>query len=104
MLIGYDGLCKLREKWLKMSKSEMSALTFNDIKDAFPYTKVIWNRDVIFDYYLDSDIGTKVSYIETHTGPSGVKYIEENYGNKKIYSLYATVVGFGCLDLYIEGE
>ncbi len=104
MPMSYDDLCKLREKWLKMIAAEISQLTFNDIKDALPYTRVVWNRDVIFDKYLDSDIGTKKSYIETHTGLSGVKYIEENYGNRKIYSLYAVVVGFDCLDLYIEGE
>ena len=81
-----------------------SEITFNDIKDAFAYTKVIWNGDEIFDEYLDSDIGTRVSYIESHTGSSGIKYIEENYGNKKIYSLYARVVDFHHFELYIEGE
>ena len=45
-----------------------------------------------------------ISYIKTHTGLSGIKYIEEKYGNKKIYSLYARVVEFHHFELYIEGE
>ena len=81
-----------------------SEVTFNDIKDTFAYIKVVWNGDVIFDDDLDSDIGTKVSYIKTHTGLSGIKYIEEKYGNKKIYSLYARAVEFHHFELYIEGE
>lgn len=87
-----------------MKRVNTSQITFNDIKDAFAYIKVIWNGDVIFDDDLDSDIGTKVSYIKTHTGQTGIKYIEENYGNKKIYSLYARVVDFHHFELYIEGE
>ena len=81
-----------------------SEVTFNDIKDAFAYIKVVWNGEVIFDDDLDSDIGTKVSYIKTHTGLSGINYIEEKYGNRKIYSLYARVVEFHHFELYIEGE
>lgn len=81
-----------------------SEITFNDIKDAFAYIKVIWNGDVIFDDDLDSDIGTKKFYILTHSGRTGIKYIEDNYGNKKIYSLYARVVEFHHFELYIEGE
>lgn len=87
-----------------MKRAETSEVTFNDIKDAFAYIKVIWNGDVIFDDDLDSDIGTKVSYIKTHSGQTGIKYIEENYGNRKIYSLYARVVDFHHFELYIEGE
>lgn len=87
-----------------MKRKDTSQITFNDIKDTFAYIKVVWNGDVIFDDDLDSDIGTKVSYIKTHTGLSGIKYIEEKYGNKKIYSLYARVVDFHHFKLYIEGE
>lgn len=87
-----------------MKRLDTSEVTFNDIKDTFAYTKVIWNGDEIFDDNLDSDIGTPVSYIKTHTGLSGIKYIEEKYGNKKIYSLYARVVEFHHFELYIEGE
>ena len=74
-----------------------SEITFNDIKDAFAYTKVIWNGNDVFDDYLDIGIYSEFKGTE-------LTEFEEKYGPKKIYSLYARVVDFHHFELYIEGE
>ena len=48
--------------------------------------------------------GLTESWLKKHTGIEGLKYLEEKYGSKKIYSLYARVVDFHHFELYIEGE
>ena len=74
-----------------------SEVTFNDIKDAFAYTKVIWNGETVYDDYLETGIYSEFDGTE-------ITEFEEKYGNRKIYSLYARVVDFHHFELYIEGE
>ena len=74
-----------------------SEVTFNDIKDAFAYTKVMWNGETAYDDYLETGIYSEFDGTE-------ITEFEEKYGNKKIYSLYARVVDFHHFELYIEGE
>lgn len=91
-----------------MKRADTSQITFNDIKGAFAYTKVIWNGEVAWDDgYCNGEYdlyGITKSWLKKHTGVEGLKYLEKNYGNKKIYSLYARVVDFHHFELYIEGE
>ena len=91
-----------------MKRVDTSEITFNDIKDDFAYTKVIWNGVVAWDDDYCNGVynlyGVSKSWLKKHTGVEGLKYLEEKYGNKKIYSFYARVVDFHHFELYIEGE
>ena len=91
-----------------MKRSNTSEITFNDIKDTFAFIKVVWNGKVIFDDGYDNGeydlYGITKSWLKKHTGINGLHYIEEKYGNKKIYSFYAMVVAGHHFELYIEGE
>lgn len=80
-----------------MKRVNTSQITFNDIKDAFAYIKIIWNGETVFDDYLETGIYSEFKGTE-------LPEFEEKYGPKKIYSLYARVVDFHHFELYIEGE
>lgn len=91
-----------------MKRVNTSQITFNDIRNTFAFTKVIWNGEVAWDDgycngEYDMSCITK-SWLKRHTGVEGLKYLEEKYGSKKIYSFYARVVGGHHFELYIEGE
>lgn len=83
-----------------------SELTFNDLlKSNFAnYLKIYWNGNVIYDddLYFETDLDN--TYHSTHTGKTGIEYVEKHYGNKKIYSVYILVVHIHHTELYIEGE
>lgn len=91
-----------------MKRVNTSQITFNDIRKTFAFTKVIWNGEVAWDDgYCNGDydmFGITKSWLKKHTGVEGLKYFEEKYGPKKIYSFYARVVDFHHFELYIEGE
>jgi len=91
-----------------MKRSNTSQITFNDIRNVFAFIKVVWNGQVIFDDDYDNGFydltGISKSWLKKHTGIDGLHYIEEKYGDKKIYSFYAMVVEGHHFELYIEGE
>ncbi len=91
-----------------MKRVNTSQITFNDIRHTFAVTKVVWNGDVIWDDGYENEdynlYGITKAWLKKHTGLEGLKYIEEKYGNKKIYSFYARVVAGHHFELYIEGE
>lgn len=83
-----------------------SELNFNDLLSTnfANFIKVYWNGTVIYDddLYFQTDLGKK--YVSTHSGQTGIDYIKEHFGNKKIYSVYIQVVFSHHTELHIEGE
>ena len=85
-----------------------STLTFGELTKNLAYIKVVWNGKVIFDDDIDNCEECKSFYskklLDQITGINGLNYIQEKYKDKKVYSMYMSVVEFHHCELYIEGE
>ena len=86
-----------------------SELTFKEVTQNLGYIKVVWNGELVFDDTmflfcddLEGQFGKK--YCKTHFGIDGLNYFQKHYNDKKVYSMYMTVVDFHHCELYIEGE
>ena len=89
-----------------------SSITFSEMCGHLAWTKVTWNGRVVFDSMLDKGFESwddMVSfygrdYVDSHTGSSGVEYVNMTYGPLKVYSVFVCVVGFHHAELTVEGE
>ena len=92
----------------KLQTELTSDLTFNDLTKDLAYIQVYWNGHLIYDDpILDNDTLEKEftkKYRDTHFGVSGLKYIQRNYGHRKVYQMNIIVTEFHHCILSITGE
>lgn len=85
-----------------------SELTFGELASNLAFITVYWNGHIIYDDPILSQETIESEYTDeyrkTHFGISGLNYIKEHYGNKKVYQMTITVAQFHHCILSVIGE